>query len=57
MDEVIAEAKRRGIEVIAAPTMEVWRLQEDVKKGEAYAIVHCRVVNHAGVSTGALPTR
>jgi hypothetical protein len=41
MDEIIAEAKRRGIEVIAAPTMEVCRLLEDVKKGQAYAIVHC----------------
>jgi hypothetical protein len=41
MDEVIAEAKRRGIEVITAPTMEVCRLLQDVKKGQAYAIVHC----------------
>jgi hypothetical protein len=41
MDEVITEAKRRGIEVIAAPTMEVCRLLQDVKKGQAYAIVHC----------------
>ena len=41
MDEVIAESKRRGIEMIAAPTMEVCRLLEDVKKGQAYAIMHC----------------
>jgi hypothetical protein len=41
MDEVLAEAKRRGIEVIAAPTSEVCQLLEDVKKGQAYAILHC----------------
>ena len=41
MDEVLAEAKRRGIEVIAAPTSEVCQLLQDVKKGQAYAILHC----------------
>ena len=41
MDEVLAEAKRRGIEVIAAPTLEVCELLEEVKKGQAYAILHC----------------
>ena len=41
MDEVMAEAKRRGIEAIAAPTTEVCRLLEEVKKGHVYAIVHC----------------
>src|SRR5437870_9691268 len=41
MDEVLAEAKRRGIEVIAAPTVEVCQLLEEVKKGQAYAILHC----------------
>jgi hypothetical protein len=41
MDEVLAEAKRRGIEVIAAPTLEVCQLLEEVKKGQAYAILHC----------------
>jgi hypothetical protein len=41
MDEVLAEAKRRGIEVIAAPTSEVCQLLEEVKKGQAYAILHC----------------
>src|SRR5881227_1882043 len=40
MDEVLAEAKRRGIEVIAAPTSEVCGLLEEVKKGQAYAILH-----------------
>jgi hypothetical protein len=40
-DEVLAEAKRRGIEVIAAPTLEVCQLLEEVKKGQAYAILHC----------------
>src|SRR5262245_43864578 len=32
MDEVLAEAKRGGIEVIAAPTLEVCQLLEEVKK-------------------------
>src|SRR5438552_18108303 len=41
MDELLAEAKRRGIEVIAASTLEAWQLLEEVKKGEAYAILHC----------------
>src|SRR5437016_14428109 len=41
MDEVLAEAKRRSIEVIAAPTSEVCELLEEVKKGQAYAILHC----------------
>jgi len=41
MDEVLAEAKRRGIEVIAASTSEVCQLLEEVKKGQAYAILHC----------------
>ena len=41
MDEVFAEAKRRGIEVIAAPTLEVCELLEEMQKGQAYAILHC----------------
>ena len=41
MDEVLAEAKGRGIEVIAAPTSEACQLLEEVKKGQAYAILHC----------------
>ena len=41
MDEVLTEAKRRGIEVTAAPTSEVCDLLEEVKKGQAYAILHC----------------
>jgi hypothetical protein len=41
MDEVLAEAKRRGIEVISAPTSEVCELLGEVKKGQAYAILHC----------------
>jgi hypothetical protein len=41
MDEVLAEAKRRGIEVMSAPTSEVCGLLEEVKKGQAYAILHC----------------
>jgi hypothetical protein len=41
MDEVLAEAKRRGIDVIAAPTLEACQLLEHVKNGQAYAILHC----------------
>jgi hypothetical protein len=41
MDEVLAEAKRRGIDVIAKPTLEACHLLEEVKKGQAYAILHC----------------
>jgi hypothetical protein len=41
MDEVLQEAKRRGIEVIAVPTVEACQLLEEVKKGQAYAILHC----------------
>jgi hypothetical protein len=41
MDEVLAEAKQRGIEVVAAPTVEVCQLLEEVKKGQARAILHC----------------
>ena len=41
MDEVLAEAKRRGIEVISGPTLEVCNLLEDVKRGQTYAILHC----------------
>jgi hypothetical protein len=41
MDELLAEAKRRGVEVIAKPTLEACRLLEEVKKGQTYAILHC----------------
>ena len=41
MDEVLQEAKRRGLEVISARTSEVCELLEEVKKGQAYAILHC----------------
>ena len=41
MDEVFAEAKRRGLEVISAPTSEVCKQLEKVKKDRAYAILHC----------------
>ena len=40
MGEVLAEAKRRGIEIIAEPTLEACHLLEEVKKGQAYAILH-----------------
>src|SRR5260370_22088740 len=41
MDEVVAEANRRSIEVITAPTSELCELLEAVTKGQAYAILHC----------------
>jgi hypothetical protein len=41
MEEVLVEARRRGIEVIAAPTVEVCELLAEVKKGQAHAILHC----------------
>ena len=41
MNEVRVEAKRRGIEIITAPTPEVSQLLEEVKKGQVYAILHC----------------
>jgi len=40
MGEVLAEAKRRGIEIIAELTLEACHLLEEVKKGQAYAILH-----------------
>src|SRR5206468_8100259 len=40
MGEVLSEAKRRGIEVIAAPTLEVCQMLKEVKKGQEYAILH-----------------
>ena len=41
MDEVLAEAKRRGIEIKAAPTSDICELLKDVKKGQVYAVLHC----------------
>jgi hypothetical protein len=41
MDEVLAVGKRRGVEVIAAPTVEVCQLLDEVRNGQAYAILHC----------------
>ena len=41
MDEVLAEAKRRGVEIIAKPTLEACDLLEEVTKGQANAILHC----------------
>src|SRR6188474_2273834 len=40
MDEVLTEAKRRGIES-SGPKSEICELLEKVKKGQAYAILHC----------------
>src|SRR5215472_14448800 len=40
MDEVLAEAKRRGIEVIAAPTVEVCQPTGGSEEGQAHAILH-----------------
>ena len=41
MNEVLAEAKWRGIDVVAKPTLEVCKLLEEVETGQAYAILHC----------------
>ena len=41
MEGVLAEAKRRGIDVVAKPTSEACHLLEEVKTGQAYAILHC----------------
>src|SRR5512140_1290110 len=41
MDEVLAEAQRRGIEINAEPTGGVSQLLGEVKKGQAYANLHC----------------
>jgi hypothetical protein len=40
MAAVWAEADRRGIEIVAAPTEEALRLLRDVDAEDAYAIVH-----------------
>ena len=40
MPAVWAEAERRGIEIVAAPTDEALRLLCDVDAKDAYAIVH-----------------
>src|SRR5438477_4140305 len=40
MDEVLAEAKRRSMEVIVAPTLEASQLLVEVKKGQAYGLLH-----------------
>src|SRR5205823_9604313 len=34
IDEILAEAKQRGIEVIAKPTLEACQLLQEVKKGQ-----------------------
>src|SRR5438270_12384273 len=39
MDEVLAEAKRRGSEGITARTLEVCQLLKEVEKGRAHAVV------------------
>ena len=40
MDEVLAEAKRRGVEVIARPTPEACRLLHDLTDWDVNAILH-----------------
>jgi hypothetical protein len=40
MPAVWAEAKRRGIEIVAAPTEEALRLLQGVEAEDAYAIIH-----------------
>ena len=40
MDEVLQEAERRGIEVVAMPTREACRLLEDTRSDDVNAILH-----------------
>jgi hypothetical protein len=40
MPAVWAEADRRGIEIVAAPTEEALRLLHDVEGEDAYAVIH-----------------
>lgn len=40
MSEVYEEARRKGVEVIAKPTVEVCRLLEDCKPADSNAILH-----------------
>ena len=40
MDEVLAEAKRRGITIVAVPTREACKLLADVPRDDANAILH-----------------
>lgn len=40
MDEVVADAERRGIELIAVPTREACQLIAGVPRGEVCAILH-----------------
>ena len=40
MPAVWAEAERRGVEIVAAPTEEALRLLGDVEAKNAYAVVH-----------------
>ena len=46
MDEVLAEAKRRGIEVIAKPTVEACHLLEEVKRARPSPSCIARVDRH-----------
>src|SRR5207248_8619577 len=41
MDEVLAEAKQRGIEVIAARTLDVCERVEEVEEGQVGVIMNC----------------
>lgn len=40
MPTVEAEAKRRGIKLVAVPTERACRLLRSVKRGETYAVLH-----------------
>ncbi len=40
MPAVWAEADRRGIEIVAAPTQEALRLLRDIEAADAHAIIH-----------------
>jgi hypothetical protein len=40
MPDVRAEAERRGVALVAAPTEEALRLLRDVEAGDVYAVLH-----------------
>ena len=40
MPAVFAEADRRGVEIVAAPTKEALRMLHDADAGDVYAVVH-----------------
>jgi hypothetical protein len=54
MPDVRAEAERRGIDIVAAPTDEALRLLGDIKAKDAHAILHVTCERAAAVWVSAL---